>query len=151
MALFRIQMAGVPVLYAQQTQIGEVCGHLWRWLTNGKTTYARPVAQAPLVPLTAEASFLCGIPGIGDEKARRVMAYTGTPAAALHFLTDPATPELPHRPDGFGKETIKNIRSFFGLSDGAALVPVSENIEEIEETGNGALSGDRVQQLPQAS
>ena len=120
MAIFRLQMAGCAVLQCRSHQLPDVVSHLWQWLFKGQT-YGRNPPPMPLIPLSPQANFLCGIPGIGVEKARAVMQYAGTAKDALHFLTSPATPTLPNRPEGIGVQTVAKIRDFMGLEPDQVL------------------------------
>jgi hypothetical protein len=121
MAIMRLQYAGCCIITVRENELGSCVGKLWNWLYEGPKLVRRK-AIAPLIPLPAEEEFLCGLPNIGPNKAHDVMQYTGNLAMALHFLTDENSPDLPGRPENFGKATIGKIRDFIGVGDGESLV-----------------------------
>ncbi len=125
MAIFRLLMAGCAVLQCRERQLADVIAHLWKWQFDSNK-FGRKAPPAPLIPLSSEASFLCGLPGIGPEKANALIKYSGTPSSALQFLTNPNSAELSGRPEGFGRQTIMNARRFLGLTDQDVLLPVAD-------------------------
>lgn len=66
--------------------------------------------------LDAGEAFLCGLPGIGPEKARAILADCGSPAWALSCLTDRGA-----LPNGFGETLRAQARRTLGLEDGTFL------------------------------
>ena len=120
MAILRLQYAGCGVMMVAPKHMEEVIAHLYRWLYEGRQE-VRKKPLAPLIPVSDEVEFLCGLPGIGIEKAKDVLAYAGTPASALHFLSLPNAHELPNRPFGIGKQVISRIRNFLQLREEESL------------------------------
>jgi ERCC4-type nuclease len=120
MALLRVQAAGCSILHVKESSFSDFICHLWKWILEGNEPIRKPRTRA-LIPLSDEAEFLCGIPGVGPEKANDVLAYAGNVVNALAFLTDSDSAKLPNRPFGFGKQTIENIKRFFNIDDNSVL------------------------------
>lgn len=83
--------------------------------------------------LLSEAErILTSLPGIGLERVKDILAYTGRPCWALQFLTDP---KCPGNVPGIGAQTKRHIREALGLRDGEELsvVIVDENEQGIQE------------------
>lgn len=87
--------------------------------------------RAPAILSEAER-ILTSLPGIGLERVKDILAYTGRPCWALQFLTDPKC--LGNIP-GIGAQTKRHIREALGLRDGEELsvVIVDENEQGIQE------------------
>ena len=120
MSILRLQYAGCGVMMVAPKHMEQVVAHLYRWLYEGRQEVRRkPVS--PLIPISEEAEFLCGLPGIGPDRAKDVLAYAGTPANALHFLSLPNAHELPNRPFGIGKQVIARVRGFLQLGEEESL------------------------------
>jgi len=87
--------------------------------------------RTPAILSEAER-ILTSLPGVGLERVKDILAYTGRPCWALQFLTDPKCPgNIP----GIGAQTKRHIRAALGLRDGEELsvVIVDENEQGIEE------------------
>lgn len=123
MAIFRVQMAGAAVLMVKSNQFPDALRLLLEWLHDTKT-FARRVTPAAIIPLGPEAEFLCGLPGIGIDKAQKVLSYSGNLKHALHFLTNPLSATLQGRPEGIGLKTIDNVREFLELDEGEIVMAV---------------------------
>lgn len=132
MAIVRLQMAGCTFLQTSEEKLPELACYLWRWLQEGNKPVRRP-CHAPLIPLSEEAEFLCGIPGIGPEKANEILNYTGSLTSALHFLTNRESARLPNRPFGFGVKTINAVRRFFKLGEDETILATAVPMDEIPE------------------
>ena len=72
------------------------------------------------VPVSASEAILAALPGIGAERAGALLAYAGTPAAALQYLTDPSI-KLDKVP-GIGAGTRAKVRSAMGLLDNEVVL-----------------------------
>lgn len=124
-AQLRVQQAGCAVVHVHQDALASFVCNAWKWLLEG-TKLVRKPKPLQLIPLSNEAEFLCGLPGIGPEKANEVLGYAGSLTSALHFLTDTKSANLSNRPSGIGKQTIENIRSFFDLEDNEVILRIPE-------------------------
>lgn len=70
------------------------------------------VAPARAAEMVTEAeSILMGLPGVGPERAAALLAYCGTPAAALDWLTSNSPQKVP----GIGPGTRTRVRRALGL------------------------------------
>jgi ERCC4-type nuclease len=72
--------------------------------------------------LGQQAAFIAGLPGIGLEKVKAVMDYTGTPAWALVALTD-ADSQIP----GIGPGIKNNVRYVLGLQEKQQMVVLTDD------------------------
>lgn len=87
--------------------------------------------RTPAILSEAER-ILTSLPGVGLERVKDILAYTGRPCWALQFLTDLKCPgNIP----GVGAQTKRHIRAALGLRDGEELsvVIVDENEQGIQE------------------
>jgi ERCC4-type nuclease len=82
-------------------------------------------------PLDAGEAFLAGLPGIGPERARLLLEHCGSPAVALHCLTDGKA-----LPTGVGRVASAQTRRLLGLEDGFIL---ALNVDE-SATPAGAVA-----------
>ena len=81
--------------------------------------------------LSRGISLLSCIEGIGVEKARVLLEYYGSVAAALEAVLDPKFYKNKNRPSGFGEVTTVNGRRLFGLTeDWMRMVVVGEESRE---------------------
>lgn len=88
-----------------------------------------PVRDALL--LDEREAFLGGLPGIGPERAQALLAACGTPAWALHALTELDGDAV--RVPGVGPKTREHVRRFLGLADDQELTPVIRHEDGTEE------------------
>ncbi len=86
----------------------------------------RPAREATFV--SDGEAILSALPGIGPEKAQALLAYCGSPARALQYLTDDEW-DGPTAP-GVGEGTKRRIRKALELPEWGALAVV------VKETGN---------------
>ncbi len=117
MAMFRIQAAGVILLISTERQLGEMVKYFLDWLREGPKTGRRQPVD-PLLPMSPDINFLCGIPGIGPKYAKLVMDHCGSLKSAIHFLTLPDSLEKENRPKGLPLTVVENTRLLFGLDIG---------------------------------
>ena len=93
----------------------------------------KPAREAAMIS-DAEA-MLIALPGIGPEKAQALLAYCGTPAYALQYLSGlwdgPTAP-------GLGEGTRRRIRKALELPDNLALSVITL------ETGNPPVEKEKV-------
>lgn len=112
-ALLTAQETGAHVVHcAGDRAYQETCVRLAR--RNRGPHRLAPVRED--AALDAGEAFLCGLPGIGPEKARALLEHCGSPAVALHCLTDGAA-----LPPGFGPAVSAQARRTLGLEDGFIL------------------------------
>jgi ERCC4-type nuclease len=84
----------------------------------------------PAVTVDDREAFLCGLPGVGPQTARALLAYCGSPAFVLHCLTEEgATSELPR---GISASVRERARRLLELPDGFFLaVNATESLAEV--------------------
>lgn len=120
-ALLTAQETGVHVVHcAGDRAFQGTCARLAR---RNRGPHRRSPVRADGVLDVGEA-FLCGLPGIGPEKARALLADCGSPAWALSCLTDRGA-----LPNGFGETLRTQARQTLGLEAGTFL---AVNCEEPE-------------------
>ena len=117
-ALLTCQEIGVHVVFAHGDLDYE--GTVLR--LGNRDRSAKRVAPARLTEaIDDREAFLAGIPGIGPERAQALLAACGSPAWALHALTEHTTQT---RLAGIGPKTREYSRRFLGLHDDEELSPV---------------------------
>lgn len=130
-ALLSIQELGVCVLHIPDDD------HLPATMTSLARRSHEPTmrimpAKAPRL-LSDGETLLAMLPGIGPERAAALLAYCGSPAQALAFLTD-MTDDNGHV-DGIGATTKLKVRRMLGVPEWAelALIDTGFKLHEQEE------------------
>jgi len=126
-ALLKAQELGCMVVEAQD---GDFEGAVMR-LSERSHRAEMPIepVRAPRLYSDAE-TLLAALPGIGLERAQALLAYAGSAAWALNWLTDPGAPG---KVDGVGPRTREAVRQALGLRDDEALCVIVRETEEVRE------------------
>lgn len=124
-ALLTVQEMGVMVVHCGVHEFEAAVLRLVR----------RTRGEMPLTParaprwIDAGQLLLSSLPGIGQERAERILSYTGTAAAALQFLSDEDGKDRIH---GVGPVLKRNVRSALGLPDWAMLAVIEKDERQDE-------------------
>jgi ERCC4-type nuclease len=126
-ALLTVQDIGLHVIACAGD---EAYGETVRRLVGRDRGRVRLHPMRPAVTVDDREAFLCGLPGVGPEKARALLDYCGSPAFALHCLTEEgATSELPR---GISASLRERARRLLDLPDGFFLaVNATESLLEV--------------------
>lgn len=131
-ALADVQQLGAAVLTCQGD--ADVAPTLLR-LARRSREAVRLVPPRPAERVDERVAFLAALPGIGLEKAQALLAYCGTPAWALDYLTGGRAgtlglpgedvpgglPEEAEDVPGIGPVTKAGVRRVLGLDDATVL------------------------------
>lgn len=121
-ALLQVQELGVCISYCDN---GDDFPKAIEWLW--KRDRSKIVNLAPRkygLPITVDCKILSAIPGIGIDKAEKLLYKFGSAMAAIECLTDDDC-ELPH---GIGPKIRKSTQDAFGLSNGEKIRKVKNEI-----------------------
>ena len=130
-ALLTVQELGVFVIQTTDAQFeATIIGLGKRNRTN--TLRQKPVKTFSL--LTLGQSILASLPGIGMERVNALLTYTGSPAAALVYLTEPTLAGNEHVP-GIGPSIKKQVRNALGIPTGQELILIHTQDKEITNNG----------------
>ena len=124
-ALLSAQELGVQIVHFGQDSDFE---RAVLWLAGRRREPVMLIApvKTPQLLSVGEA-ILASLPGIGLEKAQALLAYCGSPAQTLAFLTD-LTNDNGHV-DGIGTVTKQKIRAALGVPEWAELALIASNQE----------------------
>jgi len=123
-ALADVQQMGAAVLTCQGD--ADVAPTLLR-LARRSREAVRLVPARPAARVDDRLAFLASLPGIGLEEAQALLEHCGSPAVALHCLTDGKA-----LPPGVGPVACAEARRLLGLEDGFILALA---VEEALVTG----------------
>ena len=124
-ALLTIQELGVFVTFAAGEQDFEGC--ILRLAARSHEPEKLLPPERPGVSLSAAEAFLCGLPGIGPERAVVLMDYCHTAAMALTALTcADAIPGVP-------ANVQRNARQVLGMAEGEVLLPTTPEKAEVTQ------------------
>jgi ERCC4-type nuclease len=115
-ALLSLQEMGLFVLFSAGEQDFEDCVLRIGCRKHDAALLIDP--PRPAKHLTIAEAFLCGLPGMGPERAQHLMDYCGSAGRALWALTSPE----PIR--GVPSNVQRNTRMLLGLEEGEQLVPI---------------------------
>lgn len=121
-ALLSLQEMGIFVVFSGGEQDYETC--ILRLADRKHDPQLLLAPARPHSSLGLAEAFLCGLPGMGPERARHLMDYCGTAKMALMALTDGKP--IP----GIPSNVQRNARMMLGLIDGEYLLPYTETIHE---------------------
>ncbi len=121
-ALLTVQELGVFVIQTTDARLESVIAGLGKRNRNG--TVRIPPAKQPAILSPGEAA-LASLPGVGLEKAAALIAYTGSAASALAYLTDLSLNATEHVP-GIGPVTKRQVRQALGLPEWAELALIDK-------------------------
>lgn len=107
-------------------------GITWLAARNHQTEMIIPPMRIPRILSTGEA-ILAALPGIGLERAKALIAYCGSAAWALQYLTDMTTSN--GHVDGIGDGVKAGVRKALELPDWAELSLCSTEHKMIERAG----------------
>lgn len=142
-ALADVQQLGACVLTCQGD--ADVAPTLLR-LARRSREAVRLVPPRPAEAVDAGIALLASLPGIGLEKAQALLAYCGSPAWALDYLTggqhglhahDLSGAYAVGTVPGVGPRTREGVRRALGLAEGTGMTVVTTDaltaVEEAEE------------------
>lgn len=115
-ALLTLQELGLFVVFSAGEQDFEDC--LQRLANRRHDTALLIEPPRPAKNLTIAEAFLCGLPGMGPERAQHLIEIEHTAGRALWALTHPQP--IP----GIPSNVQRNARMLLGLEDGEQLIPI---------------------------
>ncbi len=121
-ALLQVQELGVCISYCDNDDDFPMAVE-WLW----KRDKSKIVNLAPRkygLPITVDCKILSAIPGIGIEKAEKLLYEFGSAMAAIECLTDNNC----QLPKGIGQKIRKAAQDAFGLSNGEMIRKVKNEI-----------------------
>lgn len=121
-ALLTVQELGVEIVYCDGD--ADFAATLL-WLANRKRDAIKIQHQRRDAVLQSAAEMLlCALPGISEKRAGDLLAYSGSAAWALNYLTedDDAAARVP----GIGPATRANVCRALGLKDGEILAVIDK-------------------------
>lgn len=124
-ALLTIQELGVFVVFAAGEMDFEDC--VVRLAARGHEPEKLLPPERPGVSLSMAEAFLCGLPGIGPERAVALMDYCGSGKLALMALT--GNDKLP----GIPSNVQRNARQVLGMDEDEVMVPTTPEIRELSK------------------
>ena len=110
-ALLSMQELGVYVI---QTTDDRFEATVLGLANRNRTNVLRQKPAKTLGLLTPGETLLASLPGIGLERVGALLAYAGSPAAALSYLTEPTLRNKEHVP-GIGPSTKEKVRAALGI------------------------------------
>ena len=125
-ALLTVQELGVFVVQTTDAQFEATVIGLGK-RNRSDTLKQKPVKTFNL--LTPGEALLARLPGIGPERVSALLAYAGSPAAALAYLTEPTLASNEHVP-GIGFGTKNRVRAALGIAPEQELVLIHTQDKE---------------------
>jgi ERCC4-type nuclease len=124
-ALLTIQELGVFVVFAAGEQDFEGC--ILRLAARSHEPEKLLPPERPGVSLSLAEAFLCGLPGIGPERAAHLMDYCHTAKMALMALT------LPDAIPGIPSNVQTNARRVLGMEEGEVMCATTPDPIEVTQ------------------
>jgi ERCC4-type nuclease len=117
--LLSVQEAGVPVVRCPRRKVAERLLSLMKHVETPRRALYRPTPADPLDPYTSmkernRVAFLMGVPGVGEDRARKLLRACRTPGEVLTLLDNVAQggQSATALPKGVGTKTAKTANSF---------------------------------------
>jgi len=119
-ALLTVQELGVHVVHVPGAGLAEFEAAVLRLVNRDRSTLAIGAARESVAIADAE-QVLMAFPGIGYERAQRILGYCGTLAHALVYLSNDAWKGT-REPSGIGRGLKERARHVLGLKPDEAIV-----------------------------